>query len=191
MFSFCLSLILFYAFHSVLAASKTKRLLDAFIGARWYRIFFNLLSILALAIVVWLYVKSPSDVVLENGLLTWVAGGIFLLLGVIVGYKASMQYSMREFSGVSYAQGDPKAGNQLNTEGINGIVRHPLYLSLLLLLATWFCFQPQWRVLAVFVITLLYVPVGIHFEEKKLIAAFGEEYKSYKRRVAMLIPGIW
>lgn len=188
---FCLSLCLFYISHSILAAGEAKRRLNAMIGERWYRIFFNVLSFLCLAIVIWFYTKSPSGTAFEAGWLSGAAGGVFLLFGLIVGYKASMQYSMREFSGISYAQGDPQAGNQLNTEGINGIVRHPLYLSLLLLMATWFCFQPQWRVLAVFLITFIYVPIGIYFEEKKLIEVFGEAYEQYKARVAMLIPGIW
>jgi protein-S-isoprenylcysteine O-methyltransferase Ste14 len=175
----------------VLAAGKVKRLLQPLVGDRWYRIFFNAMSLLSFALVIILYQKTAADSVWERGWLSIVAGLLLLVPGLSVGYYASMQYSMREFSGLSYLRGDPQAGNQLNTEGINALVRHPLYLSLLLLMAAWLCFQPQWRVLAVFGITLLYVPVGIYFEEKKLIDSFGAAYTRYQDRVSMLIPWIW
>jgi protein-S-isoprenylcysteine O-methyltransferase Ste14 len=36
-----------------------------------------------------------------------------------------------------------------------------------------------------------YVVVGTLLEEKKLVAEFGEEYRSYQRRVSMLVPLKW
>jgi methanethiol S-methyltransferase len=37
-------------------------------------------------------------------------------------------------------------------------------------------------------ITFLYLPIGIHLEEGKLIAVFGEEYRKYREEVPALIP---
>ena len=37
-------------------------------------------------------------------------------------------------------------------------------------------------------ITFVYLPIGIALEERKLIAAFGEEYRRYRREVPALIP---
>ena len=39
-------------------------------------------------------------------------------------------------------------------------------------------------------IVTLYVLVAVQLEEKDLIAEHGEAYKSYRRRVPMLIPSI-
>jgi protein-S-isoprenylcysteine O-methyltransferase Ste14 len=37
-------------------------------------------------------------------------------------------------------------------------------------------------------ITFVYLPIGIALEERKLIAAFGEDYVRYRREVPALFP---
>jgi protein-S-isoprenylcysteine O-methyltransferase Ste14 len=35
-----------------------------------------------------------------------------------------------------------------------------------------------------------YILIGIQLEEKKIVAAFGNEYKIYQKKVNRLIPGL-
>jgi protein-S-isoprenylcysteine O-methyltransferase Ste14 len=47
----------------------------------------------------------------------------------------------------------------------------------------------SWNVLAFNLGITLYILVGILFEERKLLAEFGQLYADYRRRVPMLLPG--
>ena len=41
------------------------------------------------------------------------------------------------------------------------------------------------------VILTVYLIVGTYLEEKKLVREFGESYRSYQKKVSMLIPYKW
>ena len=38
------------------------------------------------------------------------------------------------------------------------------------------------------VVTSGYILIGIHFEERDLIAMFGDQYRRYREQVSMMIP---
>lgn len=181
----------FYILHSILASTQAKGLLTPYVGAQYYRLLYNAISFVGLGAIVWLFNLSPNNLLLPYSTLLNIIGGLSLLGGLVVGFFASRQYSLGEFSGVEYVVKKERPVDTLNTTGINGIVRHPLYLSLILLLVSWFCFKPEMRIALFTGITILYVPLGIYFEEKKLIDQFGEAYLSYRKKVAMLIPFVW
>ena len=84
--------------------------------------------------------------------------------------------------------GKPKKINQsgeLKKNGLLGIIRHPMYLALIIYL---WC--QTFRVTDIVVNTVLtiYVIIGSILEEKKLVLEFGDSYIEYQKEVPMLIP---
>jgi protein-S-isoprenylcysteine O-methyltransferase Ste14 len=76
--------------------------------------------------------------------------------------------------------------HRLVTDGIYGVVRHPTYTFTLAA----FLFGPLMTLdrLMVFLASLAYLAIAIPFEEKKLVALFGEDYRCYRKRVPAVIP---
>ena len=74
---------------------------------------------------------------------------------------------------------------ELKRNGLLGLVRHPMYLALILYL---WC--QTFRIMDLVINTLLtlYVLIGTWLEERKLVLEFGEAYLRYQRQVPMLIP---
>ena len=65
-------------------------------------------------------------------------------------------------------------------------IRHPIYLGLLL--SIW-CTPLMSLGHLIFAMGMsVYILIGIHYEEHDLELSLGEDYRSYKERVPMLIP---
>jgi len=190
---FILSLIwgLYFALHSVLASNGVKKYFKRRFPAfyPYYRIFYNLVA-LFLLIPIHIFHNSISPIMLFNmGASFNILGGGMLLGGIVFGALAFRNYSGKEFIGLDFQNENVglKKGN-LNISGLNKYVRHPLYFATLLIVWGYFFIRPTLMVLVIDCVISVYLVVGTKFEEKKLIAEFGEQYLQYKKRVPMLIP---
>lgn len=180
--------------HSVTASHTVKRWAMAQLGERafkgLYRLIYNIVSVLTILPILWLMVAQIPATELWR-IPTWLGRGL-QLVGLIGAGVTLYQTDVWRFMGirqaVRYLQGEPTEFDQgpLIISGMYGWMRHPLYtFSLLLLWAT-----PVMTLssLALAIGATLYFWLGSIYEEQKLVAEFGDAYRTYQQQVYRLLP---
>jgi protein-S-isoprenylcysteine O-methyltransferase Ste14 len=188
-------LLAYFALHSLLAADKVKAWFSSRIGTgfRYYRLIYNILAGMLLILLLGWMAKWPPKPLFETNLWTQGAALVLLCIGIWLTVGSLLRYDLGEFTGIQQIMQKNSSPNHssLNISGFNAWVRHPLYLGTILVLIGLFLFFPTLSALLLLCSVLVYLPFGIHYEEKKLILQFGQEYLEYSRRVKRLIPGVW
>jgi len=184
-----LSWAVFYFSHSYLASLKIKRNIHRLMGNgyKWYRFFYSTVSFL-LFLGIFLYAATIPTVLLFTP-----GGGVEYLalmltgIGTIILIKSFKYFGAFRFLGIP-PHDDLHENSELIVKGIHRHLRHPIYLGLIFIFLGYFLFLPALASLVHLIALLLYLPIGIYFEEKKLIAIFGSAYQDYKEEVPALIP---
>ena len=184
-----LSWIIFYTLHSLLAASKLKRILELKWGGayKWYRLVYTLVSLILFLGIMIEAVLIPKTTLIPKSDFTDYLGYMLAGFGTIIATKSSKNYSIKRFLGIIPSVDESE---ELITTGLYSKVRHPLYAGLVLIFVGYFLFAGTISSAVHLGCLLLYLPVGIYFEEKNLIIQFGEAYKEYKTEVPAIIPWI-
>lgn len=192
MIVFLLLWLIYFVLHSVLAADTVKAWFAQKMGTtfRYYRIGYNFVAVVTLLPpLAWQSTRSPILLWQSNAITVFIAIGL-IAAGLVTGYLAMKNYSVGEFSGLSYLQ-EQKSTHRLVTTGLNHYVRHPLYSASLLLISGYLLYSGTDIALGLFGIVLAYLLIGSWLEERKLEATFGQPYQLYKKRVKRLIPHIY
>ncbi len=180
----------YFVVHSLLASETIKAFGAKIFQPKYYRLFFNLVALVTLLPVIFIFIKTESRVLIDLSFLKFLGLG-FSLAGLFFMVKALRSYDLGEFSGTAQLQtGRDKIIGNLNTSGMNSYVRHPLYFATLLLIWGMFLIFPMDTVLVLVVITNLYLIIGTKLEENKLVNDFGDAYLNYQKQVPMLLPNI-
>ncbi|MEB2773921.1 isoprenylcysteine carboxylmethyltransferase family protein [Algoriphagus sp. D3-2-R+10] len=185
-----LSWIIFYTLHSILAASKLKRILQGKWGKayKWYRLAYTLISVVLFIGIMIQALFIEKTIVIPKSDLTDYLAYMFAGFGTIIATKSIKNYSLKRFLGLDPSS---KETETLDTTGLYSKVRHPLYAGLVLIFLGYFLFSGTVASAVHFGCLLLYLPFGTYFEEKKLVVQFGEAYQKYKSEVPSIIPKLW
>ena len=142
------------------------------------------------------FIVSVIDFIFIQNLKFHFFGLIGLALAIIGGYlRMKARLHLRKKAGfddlVATSRLQIVEDQKLVTDGLYGVIRHPLYLGETLRnLGVVLVFSSWYGVLFILVgILLLLFRIGA--EEEMLIQAFGLEYKEYKRKTKRLIPFIY
>lgn len=185
-----LFLILYAVLHSLLAGLPFKNWLRKQLGPgvdRWYRLAYNFVAIITLLPLFPMLALLP-DRTLYVAPAPWrwllVAGQLAALAGLGVAF---FQTNPWYFLGLAQlVSTHPQESGSLEIRGLYCRVRHPLYLFSLLFL--WLTPAMTVNLLVTYLLFTLYFYVGSIFEERRLVAEFGQAYREYQRIVPRLIP---
>ena len=180
--------LIYFVLHSLFALISIKNLFNAIgLNPQAYRLIYNIFS-LVLLVAVFLFSSSlNSEYILTSNNLNKFIGLFLAGWGIAVAKIAFKSYDTKAFLGL----GSLNPETEFHTNGLLQYVRHPLYSGSILLIAGFFFFNPKISTLISVIMMVLYFLVGIQFEERKLINAFGEKYLKYKKKTPMLIPKFW
>lgn len=188
----------FAVFHSLTVSEGYEDLARRWMGNRAYdgyhRLLFTAYSLFAFFLL-GLYLRSLSDQPLYR-----LEGAVRLLLHAVqicgVAFLFWTPWDLMEFVGIRQWERirkgrppEPGRNGLLFTGKAYGIVRHPLYFGISVILA----FHPvQSRTTLVSTaMMILYFYVGTFFEERRMVRTFGQEYRDYQRRVPRFLPVRW
>ena len=179
--------------HSVLARSGPKAVVRRLVTPELERSAYTwVASVMFIAVCNW---WQPVPGVLYELRGPWRAlGWTVQVVGIALTIRAARRLDVLDLAGVRAVQhSDGGGGNDaptLNTGGLYGFVRHPLYFSWMLFV---FGTPTMTATRASFaVISTLYLMLAIPLEERGLVETFGSDYDAYRRRVrSRMIPWIY
>jgi protein-S-isoprenylcysteine O-methyltransferase Ste14 len=186
-----LLLMLFAVQHSVMARPGFKRWWTRLVPAPVERSTYVLLATACLAVLMAFWRPLPGiawdvpDGIIRPALIGVSLAGWLIVLSSTFLINHLDLFGLRQV--IAHTQGRRLPSYRFGTPLWYALVRHPIYLGFLL--AFWAAPTMTVGHLVFAVATTGYVLVGIQLEERDLVHAFGDEYRAYRRRVPMLIPG--
>ena len=176
--------------HSVMARAGFKRWWTRIVPHAVERSTFVLFASAALALLLWQWRPLPAVVWdVRGGALGTALQAVFWL-GWVVLFVSTYLINHFELFGLrqvyAHVTDQRIPDPTFRTPLFYRYVRHPIYLGFLL--SFWAAPLMTLGHLLFAVVTTGYIFVGIWFEERDLVAQFGDRYRHYRRQVGMLLP---
>ena len=81
----------------------------------------------------------------------------------------------------------PKPGAPLRTDGIYRLTRNPIYLGILVGAAGWVLWRGRIELIVIWALLAAVLVTKAHVEQRRLIDAYGDEYREYAARTPLLV----
>jgi protein-S-isoprenylcysteine O-methyltransferase Ste14 len=175
--------------HSWLAGASVKGWVRKICGSstdRWYRLAYNIFAVITLLPMLALMAMLPGQTlyIVPSPWHWLMVGGQFL--AIVAATISLLQTGIFYFVGLAQLVDKNPTDGTLNLGGFYAWVRHPLYTFSIIFL--WLTPAMTTNTLTAFILFTLYFYFGSIYEERRLVAEFGEAYEAYRRQVPRLIP---
>lgn len=179
--------------HSIMARQGFKRVWTRIVPPVAERATYVLAASIMLGALVALWQPLPGAVwSVENATGAGVIWGVFAFGWATVLFTTFLIDHFELFGlrqAWAYATGRSIPEARFKTPNVYRLVRHPMQLGFLI--AFWAAPVMTIDRLALATLLTAYVVTALVFEERDLVALFGEEYRSYQQRVPKLLPRLW
>jgi methanethiol S-methyltransferase len=177
--------------HSVMARPGFKRWWTKIVPERVERSTYVLAATAALALLLWQWrpIAEPVLWAVENrtgvavlNVVFWAGWAVLLISTFLLNHFEL--FGLRQV--FAPMRGESAPTPEFRTPAFYRYVRHPIYLGFLL--AFWATPVMTAGHLLFAAGSTGYILIGIWFEERDLVAQFGDRYRQYRRQVGMLLP---
>ena len=181
--------LVFFIQHSFMPRKPFRRWLARFLPEKYYGAVYAIVSGIVVMPLVVFWQESAYTLLAPQGLVRWALRAVIILSSALLAWTLwalGFFVNFRLHPIIDELRGTEPQPVPLIVRGPYRWVRHPLYLSSLLMI--WSYPDMTLDRLLFNLLFTIWIVLGIVLEERGLVTAYGEAYRSYQHKVPMLIP---